>query len=157
MTRDEAIEEVGFLKGLFPMFTVEQGRYWLERLQQFPQPAVRRAITRFADRHSDFVDRVGLLDLIHAEAKRAYAPKDPAAERAAADAHWAEVEATLAALTLEQRDKLRAVALAAMPADARAFLEGRGERASRMLAAVMFKRLAEARAKRAVKAAPAGA
>ena len=149
MTELEAIDEVAHLKGLFPLMPTTQMAWWKERFVRYELPAVRRAIDLFAERYSEHVDRAGLLTLIDQQSAKKYIPRDPAAEKTEADAHWAEVESTLAALTDEQREKLRAVALSTIAEPARAFLAGKGERPSRMLAAVMFKRLQDARAKRA--------
>src|SRR4051812_15582162 len=141
MTELEAIDEVAHLKGLFQKMPTEQMAWWKGRFTRYELRAVRRAIDVFAERYSEHVDRAGLLTLIEQQQGKVYLPRDPAKDRADADTHWAEVEATLARLKPEQFERLRQTALAGLPEQARAYLAAPTKPPGRMLRAVMYQRL----------------
>lgn len=157
MTPQEAIEETRHLKGLFSFLSVEEMDWWKGRLQRFESPAtVRRAVDRYAEKWTGHVDRGGLIAEIENEIRRHVRPRaDPVKARAEADAHWAEVDRTLAALDPEQMERLRAVTLSGLPDASREIMAARDPARSRVLRAAMFERLKRARESRGGRASVA--
>lgn len=69
MTKNEAIDEVKHLAGLFPTMTTEQGVFWRDHFMNYDVAVVRKAIDRHHLCHQ-FIDSENLSDMIVEELRK---------------------------------------------------------------------------------------
>lgn len=148
MTAEEAIDECGFLKTMFPGTQQDALDFWFKNFQRFPQQLVHSAIELHAGKHGDFADRPKLLAEIEGFSKTPGANAAAAHEQAEAvarqrqrdielvQASWRDIDRMIAEFTDEDLADLKAEVIrnAAQDNDPLArLLEKRDPRTSRIL------------------------
>lgn len=150
MTKEETIDRVARLKGLFPYMTVEEEDYWADRLEHFDAAHVDKAIGRYADKRSRDIDRPIFLELIYNEQRREVQDKR---ERIMSDqkmiaADWQKIDAIVQECSDQDLIDLKTAALAMsqkLNEGAKVMLEKMNPRTSKTLRWLIFQYLEHAK------------